>query len=91
MDRVDGNFAAVLERARVGDELDRGAALAKRGGERDGGEEMAAGAARSEQDRPGFGHAASAVRAPRTASGRLRVSAMRKPMPRPSATSDEPP
>ena len=86
-----GKIAAVFERPAVGREFDFRPALGERGGERGRGKEMAARAAGREQDRAAHAHSSGGPGWSRSAAGRLRVAAMRKPMPRPSASSDEPP
>ena len=90
--------SAVSQRALVRDEFNGDAARRKRVRQRLGRKEMSAGAAGGDQ-REGPTHAAagswSAPPAPisvRTSvRGRLRVTASRKPMPRDSEISDEPP
>ena len=86
-----GKIAAEFERPAVGRELDLRAALGQRRRQRRGGKEMSARAARREQDRTRRAHPSGAAGCSRSAAGRLRVVAMRKPMPRPSASSEEPP
>ena len=82
---------AELERPAIGRELDFGAPLGERGGQRSGGKEMSARAARREQNGARGTHPSDAAGWSRSAAGRLRVVAMRKPMPRPSASREEPP
>ena len=86
MDRAGGKIAAVFERAFVGREFDRRAATRERRRQRGGGKQMAARAARRDEDAARLAHAAPADWRAISTSGRLRVSAMRKPMPRPSAS-----
>src|ERR1700677_2701424 len=80
-----------FEGATVGRQLDVGAPLGERRGQRRRGKEMSARAARREQNRARRTHPSVAAGWSRSAAGLLRVVAMRKPMPRPSASKEEPP
>ena len=101
MDLLGGKIAAIAQRALVGGEAHPRAARGQRMGERLRGKEMAAGAAGGDQNeivrdcchlgvihrplrRIGWSNRTSDC-------GRLRVTAIRKPMPMPSETSDDPP
>ena len=90
MKRAGRKILAVFERAIVCREIYLEAAPPERAGQRGGGKQMAARAARREQK------TAPAQFRPRACKSRVivrcrRVSAMRKPMPMPSASSEEPP
>ena len=84
-------------RARVGHQHDPMAALDQRRGQGLGGVKMTAGAARGDRDGPGFrvSHSASSAmrmsRTPRSSRALGRVSDSSMPMPRPTATAEEPP
>ena len=82
--------SAILQRARVRRELDRKAAPRQRNAQSFGGKEMAPRAARSDEDRAVLFHSGS-ILSMISASGRLRVTATRNPMPSASEISEEPP
>ena len=86
-----GKIAAEFERPAVGRQFDLRAAFGERRRQRRRGEEMSARAAGRKQDRTRRAHPSIAAGCSRSAAGRVRVSAMRKPMPSPSASSEEPP
>ena len=91
MDRAGGKIAAILERAIIGGEFDARPPPPQRRRERGGGKKVSARAAGGDENAARRAHAALDGFASSAASGRLRVSAMRKPMPRPSASNDDPP
>ena len=91
MHGAGGKILAVFPRPVVGGEFDLDPTLVQRRGERRGRKQMPAGSARGQKDAARPAHSAATRSRGRSAIGRRRVAASKKPMPRPSAISDEPP